>query len=425
MATEITAWRSLVAKSSVLMILKLITAGLAFVFHLILARQLSVEAFGLFSLALSCLVITSAFAKQGIEPAIVRYFAQYSIDKVQSLYLYILFLTFINSAIVGLVIFLFSGFISIKILGTVELLELLPFVIGITGLQTWLAMNCSALKGRQFPISSMLFTGLVTYFFATFFLVIQPVDNAYQALTIFFYAVIIATLLSFVVAKIKLELVIKPSCSIKESGILKFHKTSRVLFTSSLASILAQQFALFMLARYTSLADVGLYSIALKISLLISYPLVVLNSITAPRYAKLHAKGNIKGFKDLAINTTKGLFIISTPSCLFIGYFSTEIVSIFGESYLPATQILIILVVGQWFNLSTGSVVSMLVMAGYEKVHRLNSIFIVIFTVIVTLIFVPIYGVVAAAWVTTVALTMFNLLSLFFVNRYIYAKDIS
>ena len=422
MVTKSISRRDLLGKSSVLMVLKLMTAALAFIFHLLLARQLSVESFGLFSLAFSCLVFTTAFTKQGIEPAITRYFSQCNISKIQSLYFYVLVFVLVNCVIVAFIVLFFSEFISVTLLSTKELIELLPLIIGLTSLQTWLAVNCNALKGRQFPISSMLFTGLITYFVACIFIYISPVTTALDALILLFYAVVIATLISVFLTKKKLKLAWGVEYSIENSGVLKLYKTSRVLFVSSLASLLIQQLSLLMLARYTSLIDVGLYSIALKVSLLLSYPLVVLNTITAPKYAQMYAKGDFKGFKLLAGYTTKGLIFIATPLCIFVGVFSTEIVSIFGQQYLLSAQILIILVIGQWFNLSTGPVVSMLVMSGYEKVHRLNSMVIAGITVIAMVVFVPMYGVIAAAWVTTITMALLNIVSLFYVNRYVYAK---
>jgi len=95
---------------------------------------------------------------------------------------------------------------------------------------------------------------------------------------------------------------------------------------------------------------------------------------------------------------------------------------LFGEEYLLAAPILLILAVGQWFNLATGSVVSMLVMSGFEKTHRRNAILVSLLTVTAMYITVPRFGIVAAAWVTTITMILFNLISLYFVNRCIYSK---
>jgi O-antigen/teichoic acid export membrane protein len=416
--------RFLATNSLFLMVIKLSGAGLAFVFHLLLARQLPVAEYGLFSLALTCLMFSVAFAKQGIEPAIVRFFAIESDNKgkISALYLYIVLYTFVNSAVVALVIVLLKGVISSNLLNTAELINLLPVVAGLTLIQTWLSVNSSVLKGLKKPLQSMFFTGLCIHVFGITLLLINPPATGLQALSLFFYAVIVATLLSFFIVSKQVNITWSNIQNAKDSGIKKLYSASRVLFVSSLAALVTQQFAVLLLARYASLADIALYSIALKISLLMSYPLIVLNTLTAPLYAKMHQQGRFIAFKQLAWLTTKGLIVVATPLCALVMFFSSEIVSFFGEKYLPSADILIILILGQWVNLSTGTVVSMLVMAGHEKVHRRNSVVMSLLIIILLCWLIPLYGIFAAAWISSFSMAMFNLISLYYVNRFIYRK---
>ncbi|WDE13279.1 oligosaccharide flippase family protein [Thalassomonas haliotis] len=417
--------RQLLGKSSQLMALKLTATALAFVFHLLLARHLSIAEYGLFTLALSCLLFSTSVAKQGIEPAVVRYFAQQEEHKLASLYFYVLMLVLFNTLVVSLILFLAANFIAVEFLGTVELVHCIPIVIGLTALQTLLGVNSGVLKGRKFPFTSLLFTGFVVHALAISFFFLQKPASGLAALNLFFYAVLLATFFSFILLykKLKFKLRLTPEYPIPESGIKPLYQSSRALFVSSFMSLLTQQLSLLLLAKYASLAEVAVYGIALKISLLMGYPLMVLNTITAPLYAKYYGQQNIQAFKSLAFRTTKGLFVLATPLCVFVAVFSSELVAFFGKQYNDSAQILVILALGQWVNLSTGSVVSMLVMAGFEKIHRINAIFILVFTVIALLVFLPAYGVVAAAWVSAIAMALFNLVSLFFVCRLIYSKN--
>ncbi|MFT7008480.1 MAG: O-antigen/teichoic acid export membrane protein [Colwellia sp.] len=412
----------LLGPSAILMTIKLMAALLAFIFHFLLARQLSIQEYGLFSLALTCLVFSGAFAKQGVEPAIVRYFAQKDRTDIHSLYIYVLLFIVTNIVVVGLVLLFSADFVFDTLLNTVELSELLPLIIGLTALQTCLAVNSSALKGRHFPVSSMLFTGFLSHLFAVAFLYFQPVSSALEALNLLFYAVCGTVFLSFIVTKMKLMITFTAPEPIKRSGIIELYHTSRVLFVSSLASLISQQFAVLILARSVSLSEVGIYSVAIKVSMLMSYPLFVLNAITAPKYAALFSQGKMQGFRHLAWITTKSLIVIATLLFTGVAIFSKEIVSLFGEHYLAAAPILIILAAGQWFNLATGSVVSILVMTGYEKIHRRNSLFAAVMTIVTMFFCVPIYGIWAAAWLTAIIMALFNLVSLFFVSRLIYSR---
>ena len=413
---------NLLSKGFLLLIVKLMTAGLAFAFHVMLARQLSIEDFGLFNLALTCLVFSCAIAKQGIDTAIIRYFAQQSNEKIPSLYLYVLMYSLGNITVASILLFILAPFISTTLLSTTKLIELFPCIIGLTFSQILLGLNSNVLKGRNFPLSSLLFTGAITFVVAVILLLLYNPTTVLQALQLFFYSVTIAALLSFIVVHKRLKLILIPVYSKQETKFSAFVNTSRVLFFSSVSALLAQQFAILILAKYSSLADVAIFSVALKISLLMGYPLIVLNTITAPKYAKMYAVGDINAFKQLAWLTTKVLAVIATLVIVFIVFFVENLVSLFGGEYLSAAPILIILAIGQWFNLATGSVVSMLIMSGFEKTHRRNAILISLFTIVAMYVGVPKYGIVAAAWITTITMVAFNLLSLYFVNRFIYSK---
>jgi O-antigen/teichoic acid export membrane protein len=94
----------------------------------------------------------------------------------------------------------------------------------------------------------------------------------------------------------------------------------------------------------------------------------------------------------------------------------------FGEDYAKASLPLKVLLVGQWFNVATGSVVSMLLMAGYEKLHHRNTLIMTSINIISLIIFIPLYGLLAAAIITSVAMALKNLIALFYVNKLIYCK---
>ncbi|MDT0602805.1 oligosaccharide flippase family protein [Thalassotalea castellviae] len=414
--------RYLFGKGSVLLVLKLFSAFIGFCFHVYIARKLSLTEFGLLNLALTCILFIVAIAKQGLEPAIVKGFAQVGLRQIAPLYQHIIVYTLINLVMVCVIFWGFANVIFTSLLATPQLIDMLPLIIVLTAFQTWLGVNSSVLKGQQYPLLSLLFTGIVTYCIALGICLHIESLSAFTVLTILAYSTLIAVIISFILIKIKLRVgtAFFKFSSLESSGFVNVLSVSRVLFVSSIASLIAQQLGVLVLAKYASLDDVGLYSVALKISLLLSYPLVVINMITAPRYAKLYGDNQLKEFKVLAKLTTKLLILLASLMLLFVAFFAENLVVLFGEKYYEAAPFLIVLAVGQWFNLSTGSVVSMLVMTGHEIIHRRNMIFIALFTSVALFLFVPIYGVIASAWVTSISMISLNLVSLYFVNKHIY-----
>ena len=55
---------------------------------------------------------------------------------------------------------------------------------------------------------------------------------------------------------------------------------------------------------------------------------------------------------------------------------SKHVLNLFGEFYLQATAILLIMMISQLFNALTGTVPFLLQMTGYERIHK-NNLFIV------------------------------------------------
>ena len=159
--------------------------------------------------------------------------------------------------------------------------------------------------------------------------------------------------------------------------------------------------------------------------MLLSYFLVVVNSITAPLFAKYSQQQQWDEFLLLAKNATNILIIVATACAVFIYFFAKTIVLFFGVQYLEAVDIITVLLVGQWVNLATGPVVTMLVMSGYEKLHRKNTIVIAAMTLLLLLILIPKYGVFAAAWITSLSMAVRNFVSWYYCKKHLISTRAS
>lgn len=413
-------------KMSFLLVIKLFSAAFALFFHYLLAKQLSATQFGLFSLAMSCLLFAVTFAKQGLEQVTVRFMAKNSMRNFAGLYWLILSYVLFSAVIIALLVFLLLHFFSGEILKQPLLFQFAPLVALLTVIQTCLGLNSSVLKGKEFATSSLLFSGFFGFLLLIIFLTIQPVNSAYQAMNYFVYAMGIAMLLSFcvIIVRFKRYLIISKvgysRCA--EENFHDIRNASKHLLIISLSALATQQISVLILAKYISLDLLGNFSLALKLSFILSYPLIVINAITAPKYAKLYQQHQLKKFKLLAKKITKGLIVIATIGVGII-YFSIDTaVSVFDESYWQTAQLVKILIIGQWFNLATGSVVSMLIMSGHEKIHQRNSLIITTINIIALLFFIPLYGIWAAVVITTMIMAIKNTVALFFVNKLIYSQ---
>jgi O-antigen/teichoic acid export membrane protein len=414
----------LLKKGSVLMAVKLIASALALFFHYLLAKQLTVEQFGLFSLAMTFLLFSSAFSKQGLEQASIRFIAKSSAAVGARWYFLVVTYAFISACIIALLVTLFAESLALSVFSQEKLVLLLPLVALLTIVQTCSAINTSALKATQFTAYALFVSGFVTFVVACLLLLNFPVVSAYEALLYFTYSALISLTVSFTmlisVFKRQKVKVVMP-VEVREDFFALIH-VSKHIFVISLMALATGQLSILILASYVSLGELGTYSIAVKLSLLISYPLIIINALTAPQYAKLHHTKCLKEFKILAFNSTKILVVLGSIAVLVLFFSVDFILSYFGEDYLDAALIVKILLIGQWFNLATGSVVSMLIMSGYEKIHQRNTLIITSMNIICLVVFIPMYGLIAGAIITSIAMAMKNVVALYYVNKLIYQK---
>jgi O-antigen/teichoic acid export membrane protein len=414
----------LFSKTVLALAMKITIAILGFVFHFVLARQLPVAEFGLFTVALTILAFTSAFAKQGFEQVIVRAVAHTRDNSIFSFYCYTLMRSALYALVIGVIIWLFSDNIANSLFQKPSLQSLLLLVATLTIIQVWLALNSAVLRGRGLAFESIAFTGGVTLAIAVSIIVLNVIviETAYDGLVVFAFSATAACCLSFIrtLAKIKCHRV-----TFTELKTNQVHsRASKHFFVISMAALITQQFSTLVLTRYVLLEHVAAFAIALKIALLATYPLVALNAITAPKYAQLYQDKDFQGFKDLGQLTGKVLLLCSTVIMAIFVIAAHYLVLFLGEGYQLAFPLALILLSGQWVNLATGSAVSMLAMAGFEKLHKRNTLVLVGINVIALLIVVPSYGVYGAAIVTSTMIAVKNMLALFFVHKLIYQAHV-
>lgn len=409
----------MLAKLSSAMLIKLVGAALMLAVHFQLARILSVSEFGLFSLASTVLLFGVTIAKQGFDQVMIR---QVAVENGASRYVVftkILTYAITSSTIILGVFVIFSEYIAEGLLRQSTLSVLLP-VVGLTCLlQVMLTIGSSYFKAIGKSSTGMLFSGTATYFVFSLAIYLMPVENAFECFTYLLCSAMIALLFCIIGLNGKVKL------GFSKQGVIdtKIISASRVLFVISLATILTQQLSILVLAKYSTLEDVANLSLAIKVVSVLTYPLIVINAVLAPRFARIYASGDIESLKALYRQTRNILFFFACLLCLAIFFSKDLIVNFVNPEFQNTSGLIVILLVGHWVNLSTGSVVSLLIMSGYERLHRKNTLILTSVNIALLFIVVPSYGVYGAAWVTAIAMATKNLVSLYYVETLILKKS--
>lgn len=165
-----------------------------------------------------------------------------------------------------------------------------------------------------------------------------------------------------------------------------------------------------MLGIWGSPADVALFASAMRTAMLTSFVLVAVNSIAAPKFAAMHRKGDMEGLRRSAILSVRMMLVAAVPALIFMLLMPEWLMGLFGAEFQAAAPALMILALGQFVNIATGSVGYLLSMSGHERLLRFNAFIGAGLAVGLGVVLIPSYGLIGAAISTAVSIAVQNLL---------------
>ena len=408
-----------ISGASVAFVLRVLGAGLAFGFNVYLARIFGAEGAGIYFLALTVLMIASVFGRMGLNNALLRFVAAGASvgdwAEVKGVYNKGMAMAVSASIIATVAMFLMAPFIATSVFGKPELagpvrwmaLSVLPMTLAI--------LHAELLKGlkRIRDSVSLQFLGVPALSFAGLYLIgsswgVEGAVLAYTGATIF---TALAGLLLWRVATPRLK-------EIKgRFDTQRLLRSCTPLFWSTLMSLLMNWTAIFMLGIWGTSEDVGIFGVASRTAMLISLILVAVNSIAAPKFAELHRRGDMQALGRTARSSAKLMTMMVSPVFLFFIFFPDLVLSIFGSEFIGGGTVLIILAIGQFVNVATGSVGYLLMMSGNEHLMRNITGVSALVNILLNLWLIPIYGILGAAIATTVSLSVQNFMAAFHVFK--------
>ena len=211
---------------------------------------------------------------------------------------------------------------------------------------------------------------------------------------------------------------------LKVSPALKPNKELTDMFVPSFMHYIIQWGTLLIIGILATESDVGVYSVAHRVSFLVNFILIVLNSVTAPYFASFYKVGKIDELESLAIKSTKFMMLLGFPVFLCLFFFATDLFSFLGEDFTKSGDILVILIFGQLINVSTGSVAFLLNMTGHQTHMRNIMLVSASVTVISCIVLTSTLGIIGAAISTAIGLILQNLLATWKVYKILNIKSI-
>lgn len=206
----------------------------------------------------------------------------------------------------------------------------------------------------------------------------------------------------------------KNGMKIKKNELKKYVVEGFPLMIANFSDFIIIWVSSFLLAFYGDMSEFANYNVAQRVAILISFILIVSNSVYASKYAVLYHNKDFAGLNYIAQRSALIMTLFSVPVFILVVLFSKEIMSVFGVSYGDSVFYLVILSVAQLFNVVTGANGYILIMAGFNKEFRNIVVFSAVFTVLLSVIFVYFFGVYGTAVSTFLGVILKNSLGVYF-----------
>lgn len=414
--------RELVKKGFWTLLFRAFGALLAFIMVIVFARLLGAEQFGLYSLSLTLITILSVFVRVGLDNVVLRHVSAHLDDQKELLDAYVsssIKLVTIVGGVGALLVWGLAPSISNYVFQKPHLQEslqlfslvLLPLsLVAIISeiMKAYGKAAYSAFMQVVFPASITL---IVVYVYWVLDLI--SLSNIIFSFLLGILSVVIVYLWGL---RDHLRYASMSSYKVSYRSLLR--QGWPMLLVSSGALIMAWSDVI-VLGIFAPASEVGIYSAASRIVLVSSLVLIAVNAVTAPRFARFYKEGEIEKIAGLAQVSTAILFVIVLlPSVMFL-LFSDFVMAFLGEAFVAGATVLAILAIGQFINVSCGSVVYLLTMTGKEVVLRNIMLASALLNVVLSLALVQIYGMEGVAIATAISLALWNLWAMYEVRKHL------
>ena len=415
-------FKSILKDSFFIFLARIFNMAVGFFIVAVISNYYSLQELGAVTFFTTFFVFAATFSLMGFEISILKLIPQVKIENnTKSAYIQIYKiakLLLISSLFIMVLLYISSDFIVSKLnidhLMNVFLLSL-PFLL----FKTYEVFFRESIRGleniKQYSFVTIL-PNTIFLFLLLLFLTLPQVANT--AVYLFFASILFTAVYSgfFIYKNIKKY----------------FHDTSQELFNinfkSSLLLSLPMLFTgllqnlsanvdIFMLTSLDSLETVGIYSIIIKIAMLVSLPLMIINSVIAPKISSLYHANHKDALKRLVQMTSLTTFLFSLLIALFIYLFDYLLAFFFPAQILHSLNSLYLLILAQLFNSFTGSIGYFLSMTGKQKVFMYIILFSTVLNIVGNYYLIPMYSLDGAVIASFISILTWNLLAFLYVKH--------
>ncbi len=401
---------------------KFLGMGASYLFTLLITRSFGASVNGLFNLAFVVLTLCTVLSRAGLDTAMLRFTASLEAGGrragLRMAYWRAAAVVFTLSAPVSAALYFFADGIANTWFGKPELVPYLRWFAFVVFPYAMTMVNAECLRGVRKVNAYLFYEGIGLNLFSAAFLLSlfmfgRDTDMLIRAMTGSVLLLFMASTLHW----IRISGILRWGAGEKGIPLKEMLRTSLPMLTSNLLMKMMGWVDTLMLGIMRPAEDVGIYHIALKISILTKLSLAAVNSVIAPRFAAYHSQGDMTSFIRTSNYATRLIFWTSAPVLVVILAYPYTITGIFGSEFTAGVTALIILTTGQFIAAISGSVGYILNMTGHQVVQQNITLFSIVLNITLNLLLIPVMGITGAAIAAASSLAFRNLVSVYYIHR--------
>jgi O-antigen/teichoic acid export membrane protein len=379
------------------------TVGLGYVFKVYLARVLGPETLGIYALGMTIIGFLGLFNALGLPDSAVRFVALYAASKrfeaLRSLLWNSSWMLLAAGVVFSVVVLEAGPWIATRFYHSPQLVLYLPLfaLIMILGaLNTFFSKVLAGYKevGRCTAITRFVASPL-TMVLAVVLITVGYGLWGYLVAQILSATVVTVLLISLVW---RLTPAAARSLNVREPWIEReVWSFSAAIFGLGFMDFLIVQSDRVALGFYRGPREVGIYAVAAAV---VAYETIILHSVNqifAPVITDIHTRGEFQLLGRLFQTLTKWMLGLTFPLAIVVITYARPIMRIFGHDFEAGWPILVIGTCGQLVNCAVGSVGNLLLMSGNQRrLIRVQGVMAIVM-VVLSLVLVPLWGVIGAA----------------------------
>jgi O-antigen/teichoic acid export membrane protein len=384
--------------------------------------------YGLSNYILSCANVIMPLFAIGMQNTLVKFYSQCKTEKERNEFLSFTVLFPILLIVLIMLIGLFfydeiSFFVTKKNPIVKDFIWLIPFV-GICMayfeiFYAWARVHMYSVFGNFIKEVGLRLFSLIALL-GIYFKWITVVDFIYMTAGIYFVAFLVTMFYAFRIKKPVFQFTIPHNVK----GILEY--TSYIILSGSVANLLLDGDKI-MLNQYMEIGNIAFYSVATYIALVISVPSRAMHQIVYPITAKLMHENKHDQLNDLYKKTSINLQIVGgfVMLCIFVNI--NQLYEMMPKEYGGGIMVVFMIGISKYFDLILGNNNAIIFNSKYYRAVLFLGVGLVVLTVILNMIFIPLYGIIGSAFATLLSITCYSVAKLLFVvkrmNLYPFTKE--